>query len=635
MLSRLTQALALLWTVWTTLSGPLAHAAQTSASAEASNLIVSQAVFRDTTGRMTLPDVADAPFLPLQGVFAGGYTTDVVWLRLVVKPAPDGGPVVLRVLPAYLNTLTLFTPHADGQWDSQTSGNSVPWQSRPYQALSLGFTLRPAAENTYFLRLQTASNALMSVQASSTADATRLELQSVVWQGLYGALILWVVLWALQEHLLRRDRLTLTFAVAYGVYFVYVLAIQGYLSLLVPSASWIGTATSYAVTLAVLSSLVFHRSVLGLFELPRPAMWTLNALPVIAAANVLLLVLEHTTLALKLNSLLALVSAPVLWGIAMAGKGHALPGITRVRVFYGVVCLSVLAYVLPILGLGQGSVWALYGAIIQGLVSAVLFANMLHARSRELMRQGAAAELSLALASQEVAQHKAQLDEQTRFTAMLTHELKNPLAAIRLSLDTLESSASTQTAKRRQRIDRALADIDALVERCAVTDRIEQQQDQVRVCDIPLEQWLADVLAGLPDSSRVQVAIDRHTPTTLDTDPGLLAVALTNLLDNALKHSPPDSPVNLRVQAKPDTTAYGPGIRMVVRNNIGPAGLPDPARVFEKYYRGQGTSRLSGFGLGLYLVREIALQLGGQAVCVPQPDNNSIEFSLCLPQTPR
>ena len=544
--------------------------------------------------------------------------------------------MVLRVLPAYLNTLTLFVPTAEGQWDSQTTGNSVPWEMRPHPAFSLGFVVHPQAETTYFLRLQTASNALLHIQAAPPAEATLLEMKSVAWQGLYAALILWIVLWAMQDHLLRRDRLTLTFASAYGVYFVYVLTIQGYLSLLLPTVGWIDTATGYFVTLAVLTTLVFHRALLGLFALPRPARWVLNALPTCAVATMLLLVLGQTTLALKLNSLLALLSAPLLWAISLMAKGNALPGIGRVRVYYGVVCLSVLGYVVPILGLGQGSVWALYGAIIQGLVSAVLFANLLHARSRQLMQQGAAAELSLALASQEVTQQKAQLAEQSRFTAMLTHELKNPLAAIRLNLDTLGSVPSPQAARRQQRIDRALADIDALVERCAMTNRIEQQKSPVQACDIEVSQWVADILTSLPDDSRVQLQLDNHAPATLRTDARLLAVAITNLVDNALKHSQPGSPVSVRVQAKPlETPPTGTGVCIAVRNTVGPVGLPDPKQVFDKYYRGQGTSRLSGFGLGLYLVREIALQLGGQAVCVPQPDNNSIEFSLCLPQTPR
>jgi hypothetical protein len=81
--------------------------ARAHADGDALNHVISQAVQKDVAADLPLAAVIDRPFTPFDGVLAGGYTRDTEWLRLVIRPRADSGPLVLRIQPAYLNELTL------------------------------------------------------------------------------------------------------------------------------------------------------------------------------------------------------------------------------------------------------------------------------------------------------------------------------------------------------------------------------------------------------------------------------------------------------------------------------------------------------------------------------------------------
>jgi signal transduction histidine kinase len=125
---------------------------------------------------------------------------------------------------------------------------------------------------------------------------------------------------------------------------------------------------------------------------------------------------------------------------------------------------------------------------------------------------------------------------------------------------------------------------------------------------------------------RVQISADPATNT--HTDPQLLSVIVSNLIDNALKYGNNHTPVLLRLE--PDRGSRKNGLRIVVTNAPGGAGVPDPKMVFKKYYRAPGAHGKTGSGLGLHISDGFATMLGGQLRYVPTPD--AVEFTLWIPQ---
>ncbi|WPL15547.1 Sensor protein CreC [Thiorhodovibrio winogradskyi] len=595
--------------------------------------VLDRAVLRDATGQLSIDQVQHKTFEPVQGIYAGGYTSDAVWLRLTIRPAADGGPLLLRILPAYLNRISLFAPDPDrpGGWRQRTTGNAIPWQERPYAGLALGFVIQPRVDTTYYLRLHTISNTMLQARALTLRDAQQTQIDTLLWQGAYMVVILWVVLWALQDYWNSRDRVILGFAGIYLVYLIYVLAMLGYLAVLLPESTAIPDLTAWVVTLAVFFTLVFHRQFLRMFDLARLGKRVLDLLVGSELAALALLLSGQTALALKLNSLIVLITGPLLFLVVLGARGETQPGRLRLKVYYGLLALALLTYIPAILGLTGAAAWALYGALFNGLISALLIGNLLHLRARRLAEDAARAQLKLSLAEHRVELHREQLDEQGRLTAMLTHELKTPLAAIRLSLDSLAPPETEIEARRVQRIDRALADIDHLVERCVLSDRIEQGEHPLHLSDIDPAEFIAKLPQQQTAPERIHPVFAHNLPQRIRTDAYLLGVALANLLHNALKYAPADAPIEL-CGTRAESASGRAGVRFDVSNPPGAAGFPDPKQLFTKYYRSQGATRLRGSGLGLYLVKGIAAQLGGRIDYHPEPER--IRFSLWIPLGP-
>ena len=236
--------------------------------------------------------------------------------------------------------------------------------------------------------------------------------------------------------------------------------------------------------------------------------------------------------------------------------------------------------------------------------------------------------LGLGVAEREMAWQSNRLQEQAQFMSMLTHELKNPLASIRLTVDTLDAGGHEALAVRHQRIGRAVQDIDALVDRCVLVDSIEQGRVQLMVVDLDPEQLVQDVLAKFPTAQPVELMLADDLPM-MDTDERLLETALSNLLENALKYTSDPSSVHVKVSSSDDAQS----VYFEVSNLLGPGGVPDLDQLFDKYHRGKHTNGHRGTGLGLFVVRWVAERLGGE-VQVKLMAAQRIAFQLCLPLTP-
>jgi len=218
-------------------------------------------------------------------------------------------------------------------------------------------------------------------------------------------------------------------------------------------------------------------------------------------------------------------------------------------------------------------------------------------------------------------------DEQDRFMAMLSHELKTPLSVLRMTLGLQAGPDGHISANARGHAQQAVHDMDAIIERCLQVDRLQQHRwlEQRQACQ------LADLLSELQTASAQPhrlVISAAHLPRVV-TDIQLLTVALGNLIDNALKYATPASLV--QVSASTSTSAYRSpgGILFSVVNTPGPAGLPDASQVFQKYYRSPGARSKTGSGLGLYLVHQIARRLGGWVRYVP--GTRQVQFEFWLP----
>ncbi len=189
---------------------------------------------------------------------------------------------------------------------------------------------------------------------------------------------------------------------------------------------------------------------------------------------------------------------------------------------------------------------------------------------------------------------KLLLDSNKRLLAHASHELRTPLARIRMGVELLKER---QDPKRKLEIERDIAELDQLIDEILLASRLDAIAEIDKREQVDLLALAAEECARYEDC-----ALDGE-PVSVRGDARLLRRMIRNLLENARRHGKPPIEVCLRrVRDKAELCVCDHG-----------AGVPAPERerLFEPFYRLPGAT--SGAGLGLSLVRQIAVRHGGSA----------------------
>jgi two-component system phosphate regulon sensor histidine kinase PhoR len=225
--------------------------------------------------------------------------------------------------------------------------------------------------------------------------------------------------------------------------------------------------------------------------------------------------------------------------------------------------------------------------------------------------------------------------EQVRrdFVANASHELRTPLTAIRGFAETLLGSGELSEADRRaylEIIDRHARRLGALVDDLLELSRIEGLEAGLEPVALDVDRMVEDFVRDWGDrfakqELRVSVQADASVPAW--ADPHAVDRILTNLVDNAVKYTPPGGSLALAVGADARR------VRVAVTDSG--IGIPqrDLSRIFERFYRvDKARSRaLGGTGLGLAIVRHLVEKLGGRVSVESEPGRGST-FAFTLPR---
>ncbi|NPA26165.1 MAG: HAMP domain-containing histidine kinase [Chloroflexi bacterium] len=194
--------------------------------------------------------------------------------------------------------------------------------------------------------------------------------------------------------------------------------------------------------------------------------------------------------------------------------------------------------------------------------------------------------------------------QQQRFVSDAAHELRTPLATLQASLEVLHlSPAATDPATEASlaAMARTLHRMETMVEHLLLLARGEPQTRREPVLLAPLVEAILDDLHPLAAEHEVQLALQGEADLEVLGDETLLAVALRNLVDNAVRYNQPGGQVIVSLAVQ--------GPWAVVRiADTGP-GIPDDeqARVFDRFYRGAAARarHQTGSGLGLPLAQHL------------------------------
>ncbi len=225
---------------------------------------------------------------------------------------------------------------------------------------------------------------------------------------------------------------------------------------------------------------------------------------------------------------------------------------------------------------------------------------------------------------------------QRAFLDAVTHEMKTPLASLRLYLDTL-TRHDPEAERRQQFLERMRDDLDRLdgtVDQVLAAARAEEPGRPLALGRVALGELLRECIAdirsrhALPEAS---VRLDVASKCDVRGDASELSVVFRTLLENAVKYSP--DPVDVRVRIENNGSDR---VEVDIRDRgigIPPAEL---RKIFQRFYRaGRDVQRTaSGLGLGLFIVRNLVRRQGGKVVARSEGSGEGSRFVVTLRAAP-
>jgi two-component system, OmpR family, sensor histidine kinase SenX3 len=219
------------------------------------------------------------------------------------------------------------------------------------------------------------------------------------------------------------------------------------------------------------------------------------------------------------------------------------------------------------------------------------------------------------------------------FINAVTHELKTPVASIRLYLETLQTRAVDEP-KRQEFYRTMLDDSDRLlgtIEQILRTGRTGQTKRALNVSAIDFGDIIEECLARarrLYHVSEDALTYRPGPPVIIQGDEDEVRAAVSNLIDNAVKYSGKDVRVNIETENIDDRF-----VQVRVKDN-GP-GIPQSElkQIFKRFYRVSGplATRVKGTGLGLFIVRSVAKRHRGRVWAESEGPGRGSTFVLQLP----
>lgn len=222
---------------------------------------------------------------------------------------------------------------------------------------------------------------------------------------------------------------------------------------------------------------------------------------------------------------------------------------------------------------------------------------------------------------------------QANFVDSVTHELKSPIASLKLYLETLEMRSVTEEQRNRfyhvmgEELDR----LDHLISQLLEVGRLDAIGEQAEAEDIPLETMLhrcgAAACAHHKREEQTTITYDLQ-PAVIHARPLVLETVFRNLMDNAIKYAgdPPAVEVQVRV------TDRGRVTTRIIDNGH---GVPPELRkrIFGIFFRAGSelTRRQKGTGLGLYIVSTLVRQMKGRVSVHGRPNQTGSVFEVDLP----
>jgi len=226
-------------------------------------------------------------------------------------------------------------------------------------------------------------------------------------------------------------------------------------------------------------------------------------------------------------------------------------------------------------------------------------------------------------------------EQHDAFLNAVTHELKTPIASIKLYLETLKGREVPEE-KRQEFYDIMLADNERLlgtVEQVLQASRTREKQRLMNLAEIDMSELVGDTIKTVRGQQHLEDAAVRFSEPAESVkvlgDRRELQTAITNLLDNAVKYSNGEPKITVKLRSSSAAKA-----EIYVRDNGVGIARADLKRIFKRFYRvpNKALDAAKGTGLGLAIVRSIVEKHGGRIRAESKGVGKGTTFFIQLPR---
>jgi len=605
------------------------------AQGEETNPVFTTSYFIDRSNQQSIQTIESQNFSLYKNELRLGYTDNPIWIKIDTAPlfrnlTTQANPLKLRVGPYFTDRIEKYE-RINQEWQTAVKGALLKESNESCSEDAHCFSVlgNPSIPNVIYLKIQSRGVIYLQVDVMHAEKIAFLNIdkirQSTASIGVAVLLLISTFLFFVyRPSYLVFSYVCLQFIIVFNLIYSNGLLTSS-IDFLTPSQL---KEISYFLTClraALIAQLVY--SLLKNYDLTRGYRVLMCVVLLLTALDVVLLFLGFTNWALKFQLAIHLFNIFVqLYGLKSSNISH--------KFIKNLLFVSTLAYaflfimgVSNIMGLTEISAPLVvqYYSNLNGTMvgSLLLIVGVYQARLR---RQEAQADLEkLRILSNEAQLSKEKLNERTTLIDLLTHELMNPLGAIKFLVESLKHPDNIEDTpnKKLNRIESSVNRMKDLIAQVALSNRLELHQIEYPLEVLDARQTIEDLIGDYADETRF--ALNIEPGLCFYSNPILLGYVLKNLIDNAYKYDSKEKKISISVfkadglneLTEPSTSPLGYVAFFEISNSFDPTQKPDELQIFERYYRHENVMTKPGMGIGLSIVKTALNKL-----------NKEIQFSI-------
>lgn len=590
----------------------------------AKDYINERAYFEDKTGTMSLQEVKNKDFIKIDSVLSKGYSKSVFWLRLKVSPlvGTNFRNLLLKIQPSYVDSIQLLDS-ADPSNTKRILGTNFSSNNNDYSSINFNFVIPGSEKERYvYLKIQTQGTYFIRTEAVTISEFINGDLIQQIVFAFYIGVLCFLFIFPLTIWIRDKDSLNIIFVIKQFAAIVFVVMDTGIQRVIFKNTDPLLLNVLFNFNVVTYTAILigFHYFFLKDYYPKSWVKYLFLILLIFYALEIYEIDGHNFRDSLEINSIVLTLVALSFFVIPFFGlswEKNKNPMFTKksIIIIYFSIAISILLTTIPSLGYINGNSFSMIPNLFTGCITGIVFLFVLQYRNRMFREQGVR-EIAQANAMVEFERNKRQ--EKERFISMLTHELKTPLSVLKLAYESGNATASDKN------VHGALKDINDVIDRCALEDKLENQGFNLLIEKHNLKRIIYQKISEYDSVDKFKFTIDGDL--SIESDLNILRIILGNLFDNAIKYGDENSPILVKAILQAQK------IYLTVTNTVSQVGLPDEDKIFTKYYRSEKAYKNTGSGLGLYLVSNLAKLLKGEVKYYVNSKQDQVTFEIILPE---